>query len=53
MCNDCKYGHEDEVQNCGCPLDYHTADCPHRTGSHGPATKDEWLEILERQEDED
>lgn len=32
---------------CGCPTDeYHLADCPHRTGGYGPATKDEWLDIM-------
>lgn len=37
---------EDYRQPCGCPEEYHLADCPHLTGSYGPSTKEEWLELM-------
>lgn len=46
-CNDHqRYFSLNDEQTCGCPIEYHTADCPHLTGSYGPATKSEWLDLL-------
>ena len=46
FCDEHQYWDDVVDRPCGCPSDYHMADCPHKTGSYGPATKDEWYDLL-------
>ena len=39
---------KDKDRTCGCPEDYHLADCPIRTGGSGKSAEDYYNEMSRR-----